>query len=139
MRIRNLLPAVAAVAIVTGPAFAQDVPAENPAPPAPATDATASASLTAEQQSQYDTWPPAQQAQYDAWPADTQTYFWSLTGDRQELFWRLADSDKVALAGLPLEQQDQVWAQIESQAAATPAAPAGEPDVEDDAVSDGPM
>ncbi|RXZ63963.1 hypothetical protein [Pelagerythrobacter rhizovicinus] len=136
MRIRNLLPAVAAVAIVSGPALAQDTEmAEPPVESAEPADTATSTGLAPDQQSAYDAWPPAQQAQYDAWPAETQTYFWSLTPERQELFWRISDGDKSTLATLPPEQQTQAWAQIESQAAAMPAPtdPAGDPATADPA------
>lgn len=134
MRIRNVLPAVAVLAIAFAPALAQDAPA-GPMPPGATAEVGAEATLSADQQAQYDAWPPAQQAQFDAWPAETQAYFWSLTGDRQELFWRLADSDKVTLAGLPAEQQDRAWAQIEAQVAGGTVA--GTPD--DDGAGETPM
>ena len=126
MRILNWLPVVAAAAIVSGPAFAQDTetvpPSAEPAEPA------TGAALTAEQQ-----------AQHDAWPADTQAYFQSLTPDRQELFWRISDDNKLALTRLPPEQQDQAWAQIESQAAAVPAdPPAADPPADEAAPTDEP-
>lgn len=124
MRIRNLLPAVAAVAIISGPALAQDTEmAEPPVESAEPADTATTTTLAPDQQSTYDAWAPAQQAQYDAWPAETQTYFWSLTPERQELFWRISDADKSTLATLPPEQQTQAWAQIEAQAAGMPAPP----------------
>lgn len=140
MRIRNLLPAVAAIAIVSGPALAQDTEmAEPPVESAEPADTAASTTLAPDQQASYDAWPPAQQAQYDAWPAETQGYFWTLTAERQELFWRISDADKSTLATLPPDQQAQAWGQIESQAAAMPAAPAGDPTATDPATPDEPM
>lgn len=122
MRIRNLLPAVAAVAIVSGPALAQDTTmAEPPVESAEPADTGATTTMAPDQQATYDAWAPAQQAQFDAWPAATQDYFWTLTPERQELFWRISDADKSTLATLPPEQQTQAWAQIEAQAAGMPA------------------
>ncbi len=139
MRIRNLLPAVAALAIVSSPALAQDTEmAEPPVESAEPADTATTTTLTPDQQSAYDAWAPAQQAQYDAWPAETQTYFWSLTPERQELFWRISDADKSTLATLPPEQQTQAWAQIEAQAAGMPAPtdPAANPTTPDPAGPD---
>ncbi len=139
MRIRNLLPAVAAVAIVSGPALAQDTEmAEPPVESADPADTAATTTLAPDQQSIYDAWAPAQQAQYDAWPAETQAYFWTLTPERQELFWRISDADKATLASLPPEQQTQAWGQIEAQAAAMPAPTADDTTVADP-MADDPM
>lgn len=80
-------------------------PAAEPAPAAPTT--SASARLTAEQQ-----------AAYDAWPAATKSYFDALTPSRQQLFLRITDNDKAKLVALPADQQESVWASLESQAAA---------------------
>ncbi len=118
MRLNIMLPVATAFAMLASPALAQDDPP---------VEATASVTLSAEQQAAYDGWPAELQGQYDAWPEPTQAYFWTLTAERQELFWRLSDANKVTLSGLPSETQAQAWAQIEAQATAPTAPEADEP------------
>lgn len=142
MQVRNLLIPFTAIAFVAFPVTAQDTPPADPATTMPVPGGT----LTPEQQAEHDLWSADQQAQYATWPASVKDYYWGLSAERQSLFWRLPDANKVTLAGLPVEQQEAAWAQVEAQAAeidATPSEPAAEPtpdaEVEDEGAIDEPM
>ncbi|QUL38463.1 hypothetical protein [Erythrobacter sp. JK5] len=80
-------------------------------------------SLTAEQQAEYDGWPPDMQSAYMTWPNETKGYYWSLTPERQGLFWRLSDDDKLALTAMTGPERDTAWQNIEARASGGSAEP----------------
>lgn len=73
---------------------------------------SAEASLSAEQQAEFDRWPSEMQTAYLAWPVETQSYYWSLDTQKQMVFWRLRDRDKIALTAMTGPERDAAWVQI---------------------------
>jgi hypothetical protein len=112
---RNLILAgVAAIALASVPAIAQDSGAE--------TDAAASTTpytMTTEQQAQFDTWPADRQMAYTGWSPEYQTYFWTLTPEQQEGYFVLTPTQRSQIAAMTPAQRTIAWQSITRQLAAS--------------------
>lgn len=110
---RLFLAGAGALALACG---ATVVSAQDPAP-------GAATSMTAEQQTAYDAWPPERKSAYDSWPAEYKAYFWSLTESQKNGWWALTDAQRKQVHDLPPAQRAQAWASIEAQLGGAGAAP----------------
>lgn len=111
---------LAAAAVISSPALAQQVPAADTGLTAPVPDPAPQ--LSYEQQLMLNGWPVAHRAQYEAWPAIAQSYYWSLAPERQNLFWRFTDHDKERLALMTPDEKLASWAAVDRALAAQRAA-----------------
>ena len=80
-------------------------------------EAPAATSMTAEQQTAYDAWPPERKSAYDAWPVEYKAYFWSLNDSQKTGWWALTDAQRKQVYDLPPAQRAQAWTSIEAQIA----------------------
>lgn len=122
MRTSHLILAGVAAAtfgvIGAAPGAAETPQTKAPGTMPPATaPAQPSASMSAEQKAQMESWPAEQQAAYRAWPPETQSYYWTLTAERQGWFWRLQDQAKIAITAMTGPEREAAWQQIEQAVA----------------------
>jgi len=104
-----LLASVAALAVLAAPVplLAQaSAPAASPQP---------GLTLSAEQLTQYDSWPADRQTAYSAWPAVYQDYYWTLEPTQQDAYFWLDDQQRLQLSQMSGAQQAEAWGSILSQ------------------------
>ena len=106
---RFLLASATSLAMVCG---ASSILAQAPA--------TTSTPMSAEQKTEYDSWPADQRTSYDGWPADHQNYYWSLTPNQRTGWWALSDQQRQQLMTMDPPRRAAAWASIEKQLAAAP-------------------
>lgn len=105
----NKISLAAAVALVA----ALPLSAQETMPPQSSTIATPT--MTQDQQSDYDSWPPDRRTMYDGWPATLQVYYWTLDPAQRNGWWALNDDQRAQIYAMPPERQAQVWASIDQQ------------------------
>lgn len=103
---KTILTGVAALALASLPALAQS------------DDADVTVTLSADQQSIYDSWSAEDRAAYDLWPPAHRTYFWTLPPDRQSAYRFLTQDQRMQIDAMNLPQRDAAWKSIEAQIAA---------------------
>lgn len=120
----NKVTFAAAIALATAlPLSAQD----SAMPDRPSTAGQAASTMSAEQQRDFDSWPPDRRSQYEAWPENTRTYYWTLDADQQRGWWLLNDDQRMRIMAMTPEQQAQTWASINQQLQGTAPPPAAPP------------
>lgn len=103
---KTILTGVAALALASLPAFAQEA----------APDVTET--LTADQRGSYEEWPDERRTAYGVWPPEHRTYFWTLTPDQQEAYWLLTAEQRTQMQAMTPAQREAAWTSIANQLAA---------------------
>lgn len=81
----------------------------------PESSTIATPTMTTDQQSDYDSWPPDRRTMYDGWPSTLQVYYWTLDPAQRNGWWALNDDQRAQIYAMPPERQTQVWASIDQQ------------------------
>ncbi len=103
----SILCGAAALALVAGPAIAQDAVA--------IADGEDVYVLTEEQTIFYDAWPYERRTTYDAWPNGVKEYYWTLDEPQANGFWMLTDPQRVSIYEMTPAQRATAWQQINAQ------------------------
>ena len=103
---KTILTGVAALALVSLPALAQEA------------DADVTVTLSAEQQASYDAWTAEERAAYDRWPVEYRTYFWTLAPEHQRAYRFLTDDQRAQIDAMTPTQRQAAWKSIAAQMAA---------------------
>ena len=103
---RTILTSVAAFALASFPALAQQVPPD------------VTETLTADQRGSYEEWPEERRSAYDLWPPEHRTYYWTLGPDEQEAYWLLTAEQRAQIAAMSPTQRQAAWKSIANQLAA---------------------
>lgn len=103
---KTIMAGVAALALASLPAFAQNA------------DADVTVTLSADQQAIYDAWSADERAAYDLWPPAHRTYYWTLPPERQQAYRYLTEDQRMQIDRMNLTQRDAAWKSIDAQIAA---------------------
>ena len=103
---KTIMAGVAALALASLPAFAQNA------------DADVTVTLSTDQQAIYDAWTADERAAYDLWPPAHRTYYWTLPPERQQAYRYLTEDQRMQIDRMNLTQRDAAWKSIDAQIAA---------------------
>jgi membrane peptidoglycan carboxypeptidase len=76
-----------------------------------------SSTMSPDQRTMHDAWPPERQAEYRTLPADQQGWFWGLTPEQQTGYWAMTPDQRGMIYRMSPEQQAKAWDSVRAQMA----------------------